>query len=93
MRDHAGGLPGVDADAPDLVLKRAARERVEGGKRLVHQQDLGLDGQRARYADTLLHAAGQLRRLLQFGTLEADQFDEAQRLRAHLVRTPVAPAR
>ncbi len=37
-----------------------------------HQQDLGLDCQRAREPDPLLHAAGELARIRLFETVEAD---------------------
>ena len=52
-----------------------ARLRVERAERLVHQQHRGIDGERARNADALFHAAGELMRaaLLRIG--EADQLE------------------
>jgi len=46
-----------------LLLHAPAREGVERGKRLVHQQHLGLHGQRARNGHALLHATRQLVRM------------------------------
>ena len=43
----------------ELVLQLPPDQRVERTERLVHQQDLGIGGQRPRQADALLHAAGQ----------------------------------
>src|SRR5262249_60985167 len=40
MGDHEHGLPGLDTDAAHLILQRAASERVERGKWLVHEHDL-----------------------------------------------------
>ncbi len=37
--------------------------RVDAGERLVHQQHVGIVGERADDADALLHAAGQLVRI------------------------------
>ena len=45
-----------------LGLHGLARLRVERAERLVHQQHLGIDGERAGDADALLHAAGKLMR-------------------------------
>src|ERR1700722_10156982 len=43
-----------------FVLQFAADQRIERRERLVHQQDVGVGGERARQADALLHAARQL---------------------------------
>ena len=50
-------------DAGQLLLQRHARLRVDAGERLVHQQHVGLVGQRAHHAHALLHAARQLVRI------------------------------
>jgi hypothetical protein len=55
-----------------LVLDGAARQRVERAEGLVEQQHLGLDGEGARDAHALLHAAGELARLLVDGAVQAD---------------------
>ena len=41
-------------------MEEVAGDGVQGCKRLVHQQDIRILGQRARQGDTLLHATGQL---------------------------------
>ena len=46
------------------VLEVAARLRVDRRERLVHQQDRRLVGERARDRDALLHAAGELPRVV-----------------------------
>jgi hypothetical protein len=43
----------------DEVLDRQGRDRVQGAARLVHEQDLRLDGDRPRDAEPLLLAAGE----------------------------------
>jgi hypothetical protein len=48
------------------VLQLFARLGVQGRERLVHQQHAGLVGQAARDVDALLHAAGQLVRIVVF---------------------------
>ena len=47
-------------DRLEVVLRLAADQRIEGAERLVHQQQSRLGGERARDADALLLAAGQL---------------------------------
>jgi hypothetical protein len=54
-----------------LVLDDPARERIQRPERLVQQQHLGLDRERTGNAHALLHAAGQLGRLLVDGAVEA----------------------
>ena len=49
-------------DRRELVLQLGAGQRVEGGERLVEQEDLGLHRQRPGNRDALAHAAGKLRR-------------------------------
>ena len=58
-----------------LVLHLAADQRIEGRKRLVHQQDFGIGAERPRQADALLHAAGELRRILVLVAGKADGRD------------------
>jgi hypothetical protein len=43
-----------------LAAQVGRGEHVQRGERLVHQQGVGFDGQRAGEADPLAHAAGQL---------------------------------
>ena len=62
MGDEQDGLAGAGMDLQQLLLHGLAGLGVERPERLVHQQDLGIDGERAGDADALLHAAGQLMR-------------------------------
>ena len=59
--DRLAGLP---VNTPELGLKDIARNRVEGPERLVHEQHLGVRGQRAGNPDTLLLSPGKLVRIL-----------------------------
>ena len=54
----------LGADPLQLVVQQVAGHRVEGTERLVHQQHVGVLGQRAGQRDPLPHAAGQLVRPL-----------------------------
>ena len=60
--DHEDGLAGRRVDADHLGLQRVAGDGVEGAEGLVHQQDVGVCGERAGKADALLLAAGELMR-------------------------------
>ena len=57
-------LPGLVLQPDHLVLHVAADQRVEGAERLVVEHHLRIDGERARQADALLHAARELVREL-----------------------------
>src|SRR6266496_5666505 len=59
VRDEQYGEARVVPELKQLVLHPPARERVEGGERLVHQQDVGLHRHAARDRDALLHSARQ----------------------------------
>ena len=65
--------PSCCPDSAELHLHELARLRVERGERLVHEQDLRLERQRAGQADALLHAARQLVRITVLEVLQADQ--------------------
>ena len=69
----AGGLP----DPLELVVEDVAGHGVERPEGLVHQQDLGLLGERAGEGDALAHAARELVRL---ALGERAQLDELQQL-------------
>ena len=60
---------------------------VERRERLVHEQDVGVHDQRAREADALAHAAGELARV---GGLEAVEADEVDGLAASACASPAA---
>src|SRR5436190_9477195 len=93
MCDHECGLPRLKTNAADLVLQRAARQRIKRRERLVHQHDFWRDRQRARDADALLHAAGQFRRPLVLDAGQAHELDEGLHMRLDLRAIPVPPFR
>ncbi len=61
--DEDDGLVQGFLQFQQLVLHVRADQRVEGAEGLVHENDLGVGGQRAGQADTLAHAAGKLVRI------------------------------
>src|SRR5262245_59501893 len=73
VRHEQGGLLVLFPDLDELVAHRLTRLRVERAEGLVHDQDLGIDGQRTRDADALAHAARELVRTIVLEALEADQ--------------------
>ena len=58
--DEQDRLLGAGMDVEQFALQAFARLRVERAERLVHQQHFRIDRERARNADALLHAAGEL---------------------------------
>src|SRR5208337_4547605 len=68
LHRHVGRLPDIE----QLLAQRDRRQGVERGERLVQHQHLGLDRERSRETDALLHPAGQLARI---GLLEAVESD------------------
>ncbi len=71
------GDAGAALQLLELDAHALAQLGVEIGQRLVEQQDVGLDHQRARQRDALLLAAGQFVRI---AALEPGQVDQRQRL-------------
>ena len=67
----------LSPNAQQLLLQDDARLRVERGKRLVHQQHIGLVRDQARERDALPHAARKLMRILVLRPRQADQLDGA----------------
>src|SRR5262249_49111571 len=61
-----------------------ARLRVERAERLVHQQDLRIERERARDRGALLHAAREVRRKAVLEAGEPDEIDELLRPRLAL---------
>ena len=72
---HAALAPQVEK----IGAQGLGGQHVECGERLVHQQHLGVDDQRAREPDTLAHAARQLLRIGALVAVEADQIDGSER--------------
>ena len=56
-------MPELAVQRADQVLQVGAGLRVDRGERLVHEQHLGLVGDRAGDRHALLHAAGELPRV------------------------------
>jgi hypothetical protein len=82
VRDHEHRLVRRAHDPHELVLDRAPGERVERAERLVEEQHLRLDRERARDPHALLHPPGELGRLLVLGAGQADHVDELLAVRA-----------
>ncbi len=59
VADKDDGLVKFALQIEQIVLELVADQRIQGGERLIHQQDVGVGGERAGEADALLHAAGQ----------------------------------
>ena len=72
--EHDGAVEAV-LDLHQLILHVVADQRIERAERLVHQQHLGIGRERPGEADPLLHAAGELARILVLETLQADHID------------------
>ena len=75
------------AVAPELEEVGAQgfrRQHVERRERLVHEQDVGMDDERAGEADALAHAAGKLARIGGFVAVEPDEIDRGERAPADL---------
>ena len=61
--EEDGPLHGA-LNCQQLVLQALADQRIEGRVGLVHEQDLGIGGEGAGEAHALLHAAGELVRMV-----------------------------
>ena len=79
VRDEDDRALAMTPDVEHLALHALARRLVEADERLVHQDEVGVGGKGARDGDALLHAAGNLVRIV---VLEARQPDDARRSRA-----------
>ena len=75
MGDEEHRLVELLLQAHQLVLHAGTDQRIEGGKRLIHQQDVGIDRQRPGEADALLLATRELARPGILVAGEAHRFD------------------
>ena len=69
--DHR--LLGLRPELQQLLVQMVAHDLVERAERLVHQQQVGIEGERAGDRGALLHAAGQLPGKLLLEAREIDQ--------------------
>ena len=76
-QDALGRDPPLDPQIEKIVAQGLGRQHVELRERFVEQQDVGVDDERARKADALLHAARQLFRI---GALKPVETDDVDRL-------------
>ena len=79
VRDKNHGLRRPLPDVQKLRLHQAAGLRIKRAERLVHQQDLRIEGEGAGDRGPLLHPAGQLRRIAVLEAGEPDHVDEGLR--------------
>ncbi len=82
--DRLDGHAALDPQVEKVGAQRLGGEHVERRKRLVHQQDLRVDDERAGEADALAHAAGELLGKRRFEPVEADEVDRRERPFARL---------
>src|SRR5207245_1126343 len=71
--DEQNGLAGLTPDSQKLELHQFACLRIESGEGLVHEQDVGLDRERACEVDPLPHSARKLVRIVFFEALQSDE--------------------
>src|SRR6516165_1615703 len=82
MGDEQDGLAPLLPDAHQLRLHDLAGLRIERGERLIHQQNLRVDGERAREIDALAHAAGELARMVMLEPFEPHELEQLHGARA-----------
>ncbi len=75
MGDEDDGLPQFRLELQELGLHVAADQRVEGAERLVHEDDVGVGGQRPCQADALLHPTGKLVGQVVLPVAQSDQVE------------------
>ena len=84
------GLAGRAPDAQHLGVETLPGHLVERSERLVHEQQGGLERERAGDRDALLHAAGQLVRVVAAEAVELDERRASRGPDAH-ARRPRRP--
>ena len=78
------GLVGARQQNREILAEDHAGLLVERAERLIHQQNAGLEAERARQRRTLAHAARQLSRIMLGEILEPDRLQRALRARLAL---------
>ncbi len=87
MSHHQHGLDGELPLAPEvekIVAQRLGGQDIERRERLVHQQDVRMNYQRASKTYTLPHTAGELARIGGLEAIETDEVDGLQRAGARI---------
>ena len=81
--------------AQELVLQALAVDRVDGAEGLVHEHQRRVGGQRARHADALALAAGELGgvAVAHLGRVEADELEQLVDAGADALACPSPAAR
>ncbi|KNA06328.1 hypothetical protein SOVF_182090 [Spinacia oleracea] len=77
MGDKADGLAGRIPEFQQLFVEMIADDFVERAEGFVHQQQVGIEGERAGDGGTLLHAAGKLPGVFLAETFEVDEVHRA----------------
>ena len=72
MGDKSDGLLRFQPQLEQLLVQVIAHDLVQGPKRFVHQQQVGVKGQRAGDGSALLHATGQLPGIFLFEPFQID---------------------
>ena len=80
MGDVDEGQADLLLDALELDLHLPAQLEVEGAERLVEEEHVGAVDQGAGQGHALLHATGELVRLLAAGVAELDEVERVLRL-------------
>ena len=88
VRDEHDRRARLRADPDQLGLHALARHLVQRAERLVHQQQRRPARERAGDRHALLHAAGELARVVPGEVGEADELEQLERLRAALAPCP-----
>ncbi len=76
MRHKNHRLPGAGPDLGQLNLEFFTRLRVNRGKGFIEEQYIWIDGKSASEIGTLLHSAGQFRRMAMLEAAQTDEIDE-----------------
>ena len=81
VRDEDDGAPPVPPDVQHLALHALAGGLVEADERLVHEDEIGVGGEGTRDGHALLHAAGDLVRIVALEAGQPDDLDDLAHLR------------
>jgi hypothetical protein len=70
-------LAGPPPEGQELLVELVADDLVERAEGLVHEENVGIEGQRPGDRGALLHAARELPGILALEAVELDQLDHA----------------